>query len=261
MTFVLKLEGALSIEIIWVKSLTSHNLTTIQDLGGRRRRGDCPLLLHRAGGDVAGRPRPRQDLRGAAARVGLLEDGARAQVHGLHALQPQAGTNMATSHDVGTDMYYPTFKLIRANLGTVICRNLMDKKNLLLQPCTSEQVLPRVPTTYDYRSMNMVLYQEENWSEVDTKGSSILEVLLPQDTIVIKRPVSGEGGGKNSPPIGYQVTDYILFEAVIDCLRLYLCIQSLLHPSQAIVLDPNPKSVCQLLALAVEHIDTLLEDW
>jgi hypothetical protein len=31
--------------------------------------------------------------------------------------------------------------------------------------------------------------------------------------------------------------------------------------SQAIVLDPNPKSVCQLLALAVEHIDTLLEDW
>ena len=54
--------------------------------------------------------------------------------------------------------------------------------------------------------MNMVLYQEENWSEVDTKGSSILEVLLPQDTIVIKRPISGgEGGGKNSPPIGYQV--------------------------------------------------------
>ena len=37
-------------------------------------------------------------------------------------------------------------------------------------------------------------------------------------------------------------------------------IQSLLNP-QAIVLDPNPKSVCQLLALAVEHIDTLLEDW
>ena len=73
---------------------------------------------------------------------------------------------------------------------------------------SSEQVLPRVPTTYDYRSMNMVLYQEENWSEVDTKGSSILEVLLPQDTIVIKRPISGgDGGGKNSPPIGYQVRD------------------------------------------------------
>ena len=30
---------------------------------------------------------------------------------------------------------------------------------------------------------------------------------------------------------------------------------------QALVLDPNPKSVCQLLALAIEHIDTLLEDW
>ena len=96
-----------------------------------------------------------------------------------------------------------------------------------------KQVLPRVPTSYDYRAMNMVLYQEENWCEIDTRSSSILEVLLPQDTIVIKRPVSGEGGGANSPPIGYQ----------------------------AIVLDPNPKSVCQLLALAVEHIDTLLEDW
>ena len=98
-----------------------------------------------------------------------------------------------------------------------------------------KQVLPRVPTAYDYRAMNMVLYQEENWCEIDTRSSSILEVLLPQDTIVIKRPVGGgEGGlGANSPPIGYQ----------------------------AIVLDPNPKSVCQLLALAVEHIDTLLEDW
>ena len=30
---------------------------------------------------------------------------------------------------------------------------------------------------------------------------------------------------------------------------------------QAIVLDPNPKAVCQLLALAVEHVDNLLEDW
>ena len=83
-----------------------------------------------------------------------------------------------------------------------------------------EQVLPRVPTTYDYRSMNMVLYQEENWSEVDTKGSSILEVLLPQDTIVIKRPISGgEGsGGKNSPPIGYQVRDLRLLEALVSVL-------------------------------------------
>ena len=65
-----------------------------------------------------------------------------------------------------------------------------------------KQVLPRVPTAYDYRAMNVVLYQEENWCEIDTRGSSILEVLLPQDTIVIKRPVSGEG---RDSPIGYQV--------------------------------------------------------
>ena len=96
-----------------------------------------------------------------------------------------------------------------------------------------KQVLSRVPTAYDYRSMDLVLYQEENWNSVDTRASSILEVLLPQDTVVIKRPVRGDGGDQQAAAIGYQ----------------------------AIVLDPNPKAVCQLLALAVEHIDTLLEDW
>lgn len=65
-----------------------------------------------------------------------------------------------------------------------------------------KQVLNRVPATYDYRSMNVVLYQEENWNEVDTKTSSILEVLLPQDTVVIKRPVKVA-----DQPIGYQVKD------------------------------------------------------
>ena len=41
---------------------------------------------------------------------------------------------------------------------------------------------------HDYASMRMVLFQEESWTEVDTKQSAILEVMLPQDTVVIKRP-------------------------------------------------------------------------
>jgi hypothetical protein len=50
---------------------------------------------------------------------------------------------------------------------------------------------------------------------------------------VIKRPVLERSEESSSEPIGYR----------------------------AMALDPNPKSVCQLLALAVEGIDLLLEDW
>lgn len=63
---------------------------------------------------------------------------------------------------------------------------------------------------------------------MDLINSSILEILLPSDTLVIKRPITDE-----DEEIGYQ----------------------------AIVLDPAPECTAQLLALAVDHIDTLLEDW
>lgn len=72
------------------------------------------------------------------------------------------------------------------------------------------------------------LKQEGIWSDVDLNSSSILEILLPLDTLVIKRPITDE-----DEPIGYQ----------------------------AIVLDPSPECSAQLLALAVDHIDILLEDW
>ena len=94
-----------------------------------------------------------------------------------------------------------------------------------------KQVLPKVLSLFDYHSMKMMLYQEESWTDLDTVTSSILELSLPQDTVVIKRPVFDQD---DQDSVGYY---------------------------QAIVLDPNPKAVCQLLALAVEHIDTLLEDW
>lgn len=63
---------------------------------------------------------------------------------------------------------------------------------------------------------------------MDLVNCSILEVLLPLDTLVIKRPITDE-----DQAIGYQ----------------------------AIVLDPSPECSAQLLAAAVDHIDTLLEDW
>ncbi len=107
-----------------------------------------------------------------------------------------------------------------------------------------KQIMPKVASNHDYSSLKILLNQDDNWNEIDTKMSSILEVTLPQETVVIKRPVRAtspaggdEPGGRSevtaSPAIGYQ----------------------------AQVLDANPRSVCQLLALAVEHIDTLLEDW
>ena len=69
------------------------------------------------------------------------------------------------------------------------------------------------------------------WGDVDLVNSSILEIFFPVDTIVIKRPITDEVG--SNEPIGYQ----------------------------AIVLDPSPECTAQLLALAVDHIDILLEDW
>ncbi|KAI5703280.1 hypothetical protein M8J75_009878 [Diaphorina citri] len=70
--------------------------------------------------------------------------------------------------------------------------------------------------------------QEGLWQDVDLSTASILEILLPSDTIVIKQPIKDE-----NEPIGYQ----------------------------AIVLEPSPERTAQLLALAVDHIDVLLEDW
>ncbi len=92
-----------------------------------------------------------------------------------------------------------------------------------------KQVMPKSGDC-GYSTAKLLLNQDDGWCRVDAAASSILEVALPQDTVVIKRPVRG---GDADAAIGYQAS----------------------------VLDANPRSVCQLLALAVEHIDTLLEDW
>ena len=66
---------------------------------------------------------------------------------------------------------------------------------------------------------------------MEQAGSAIIEIALPQDTVVIKRPVKDDG--KGGVAVGYQ----------------------------ALVLDPCPRTVCQFLSMVVEHIDQLLEDW
>ncbi|KAG8224988.1 hypothetical protein J437_LFUL005999, partial [Ladona fulva] len=92
-------------------------------------------------------------------------------------------------------------------------------------------------TPVDYRQLRFCLKQEGIWSDVDLNSSSILEIYFPVDTVVIKRPIVDETcedeEKASGEPIGYQ----------------------------AIVLDPSPECIAKLLALVVDHIDILLEDW
>lgn len=81
----------------------------------------------------------------------------------------------------------------------------------------------------NYRHLRFKLFQENSWFDVPMKTSSILETYLPLDTVIIKRPIKN----KNEEDIGFR----------------------------AIVLDPSPVQAAKLLALVVDHIDVLLEDW
>ncbi|XP_057330472.1 leucine-rich repeat serine/threonine-protein kinase 1 [Microplitis mediator] len=86
-------------------------------------------------------------------------------------------------------------------------------------------------TPYDYRQFKFKLKQDGIWCTVDLKNSAILEIWFPVDTLVIKQPILS--GSIDDEPIGYQ----------------------------AIVVEPRPESMPQMLALIVDHIDILLEDW
>jgi hypothetical protein len=75
------------------------------------------------------------------------------------------------------------------------------------------------------------LKQEETWTDVDLSSSSILELYFPVETLILNRQISEDSGWGGD-------TSY-----------------------QTIVLDPSMECVTKLLALAVDHIDILLEDW
>ena len=67
-------------------------------------------------------------------------------------------------------------------------------------------------------------------------NSAVLEICLPNEAVVIKRPFQ----------------DKEVSNPAADILA---------NGIQSVVLDPAPECVAKLLSLAVDHIDTLLEDW
>lgn len=75
------------------------------------------------------------------------------------------------------------------------------------------------------------LKQDGIWCDVDLQNTSILEIYFPVDSLVIK-PILNEDANLNK----HKFTE----ELIIDC---------------------TTESTSQLLALAVDHIDILLEDW
>ncbi|GAB6033061.1 hypothetical protein CHUAL_012677 [Chamberlinius hualienensis] len=85
----------------------------------------------------------------------------------------------------------------------------------------------------EYRQMCLMVQQEGVWDELDLSNAAMLEALIPNQTIVIKPPVWAYGEDSNSSEV--------------------------LHHS--VVLEPNPECVAKMLVLAVDHIDTLMEDW
>ncbi|XP_050691737.1 leucine-rich repeat serine/threonine-protein kinase 1-like isoform X4 [Eriocheir sinensis] len=89
---------------------------------------------------------------------------------------------------------------------------------------------------YDYKSMRFLVRQEGMWSDVEVNNSAVLEICLPNEAVVIKRPFQ----------------DSNLSNPASDILA---------NGIQSVVLDPAPECVAKLLSLAVDHIDTLLEDW
>lgn len=84
---------------------------------------------------------------------------------------------------------------------------------------------------HDYRQYKFKLKQDGIWCTVDLKNSAMLEIWFPVDTLVVKQPIMSDS--MEDEPMGYQ----------------------------AIVVEPRPESMPQLLALIVDHIDILLEDW
>ncbi|CAB0014704.1 unnamed protein product [Nesidiocoris tenuis] len=93
-----------------------------------------------------------------------------------------------------------------------------------------KEVIHTNNNSIDYQSLRLQLKQEGIWTDVNFNTVSLLEIHLPLDTLVIKRPVKEQG---SDSVIGYQ----------------------------AIVLEPSPQKAAHLLALATDHIDILLEDW
>ncbi|KAF5301002.1 hypothetical protein FQR65_LT08985 [Abscondita terminalis] len=82
-----------------------------------------------------------------------------------------------------------------------------------------------------YRQLKFKLKQDGIWCDVDLHNTSILEIYFPVDSLVIKPLPQDSSIGDN-----FKLTR----DLIVEC---------------------TTESTAQLLALAVDHIDILLEDW
>ncbi|XP_050515571.1 leucine-rich repeat serine/threonine-protein kinase 1 isoform X2 [Diabrotica virgifera virgifera] len=82
-----------------------------------------------------------------------------------------------------------------------------------------------------YRQLKFRLKQEGVWSEIDFQNCSILEVHFPVESLVVQPLIND-----NCHIDGYKIKDEL-------------------------VIEPSTECTAQLLALTVDHIDILLEDW
>lgn len=77
---------------------------------------------------------------------------------------------------------------------------------------------------YDYYHMKFMIQQEDQWTDLNINKSSLLEIYLPNQCLNVQ--TQNENG---------QINNYLI--------------------------EPNQEFVAKLLAIVVDHMDTLLEDW
>uniref|UniRef100_A0A6A7FVB2 non-specific serine/threonine protein kinase n=2 Tax=Hirondellea gigas TaxID=1518452 RepID=A0A6A7FVB2_9CRUS len=159
----------------------------------------------------------------------------------------------------GLELRYANTTLIR------ICENTAHAQTIRLQSSPAKQRSSGGHQTaninHDYKTMRFLVKQEGVWSDVEIKNSAVLEIVLPNEAVVIKRtvtPPEGDGGGadaSNTTAAGGHSDQGGSGEGRRGSSG------GLAEGIQSVVLDPSLECVTKLLALAVDHIDTLLEDW
>ena len=92
-------------------------------------------------------------------------------------------------------------------------------------------------TLCDYRQCQLVIKSEQatSWSPLNVSTTSILEILIPNESLTVQFETGG--------PVGMSAG------------RVYR------DMSECVTVQPSAQVIASLLTKIVEHIDTLLEDW
>ena len=99
-----------------------------------------------------------------------------------------------------------------------------------------KETLEENPRTFcDYRRCHLVLKQDSDidWVPVNTSALSVLEILIPNQSLVVHFDVRENARRYGTSPVA----------------------------SSTMVVQPALQVIASLMARAVDHIDTLLEDW